>query len=686
MKRFMIFYCLSAAAVSCNNESQQSSDVKSYASDLSGTTGKLAKTFLYLSEAGQIVQRECQVAAPRSAADCSKVRSTRGADDFRQAVKKDIELSQSRLNQGLESLNKDRSQILGRKTDFERQVSDLKGQLDRLGPIPSGSNPGGFLGQALDFARTERDKLKAQLAVTSDPTLRTQMQEALQNFDIQIAQLEAQAGGSGNDPNAAARADLNKRLTVTKQSLDAANADLSGLDDKIAASKAQQTIAGEELRTLDSAMERLKQSVVFDARGTSNTLPSAEKQLVSRFHKLFTEKTPDCNQRSIDGLKELAIGNPAVFTSREAQVGGAWHFGEVLKPLLGGNPNPKQVETFVRAWVSQWQTEFRSSNGDRAAARPDFMGVVDRWKNASGARGIDGLDLRIAPFRLIGITNRFDLRNPLVSGSAGESRLVYGLLEEPTERPQNQGLTVKPFTMIFEYKVAVASDNDLSKWLNLWHDLGTLNCSESNCNAYTDKLSSITRMFTKKEGTLLRSSLGQVRSNEIAFGSPWEQREFNISNAGVNSRLQQVDPKRTPAQSVNNSQQLADFVNSISLENIKSSNYEIPNNMRAAKAQVFGANPEWKVAVDSDRARAFNLNTCNGCHSSDQAVIDGFYHVSPFQGLGVASMSSHLKDQELPRRAKIMAPFLVAPECSAGMPFDARLAAEGQRMLSRPVH
>ncbi|MDQ3235585.1 MAG: hypothetical protein M3Q07_27565, partial [Pseudobdellovibrionaceae bacterium] len=105
-----------------------------------------------------------------------------------------------------------------------------------------------------------------------------------------------------------------------------------------------------------------------------------------------------------------------------------------------------------------------------------------------------------------------------------------------------------------------------------------------------------------------------------------------------------------------------------------------------AKAHVTTNAPQWTVGGDAQKARVFNVNTCNGCHSSDQNVIDGFYHISPFQPFGAAAMSNHLKNDDMPRRVTNFGSFLVEPSCQAGTPFDARLAADAPRMLSRPVH
>ena len=686
MKRLLVFCCLSLTLNSCQNNPKLNSDTKAYASDLSDQSGKLSKTFLYLSEADNVIQRECQVAAPRGLADCPTVRSRQSLTQFRSAVEADILLSRSRLMTSLDNFRRDRKQIVARKAEHERALSDLKNQLNRLPPaLPaSESVQDPFTLRALNFAKGQRESVKARLAASTDPAMQTQLQEALKQFDFKIAELEAKLGGT--DPNAATRLELQRNIVAAESALATSHADLVGLDRKMFSTEAAHDLVAQEFLMRDSVIDQLKQTVVFDARADSASLPTAEKQLVSRFHKLFTVTTPACKDPVIDPLKELAIGSPAVYASKESQVGGIMSFGEVLKPMLGNNPSPKQVETFIREWVKHWSNEFKTSNGDRAAARPGFTQVIDQWRNASSARGIDGLDLRLAPFRLIGITNRFDLRNPLIPGDAGESRLVFALLDSPTDRPQDEGHSVKPFSLIFEFQVATASDSELPRWLKLWHELSGIECSVGNCQDYAKKLANIVKMVTRNEGGIIRSSLGQVRSNEIAFGNPWELREFQLKKNGGESRLIQVDTKQTPQQSLNASQELASFVDSLSIDSLLKNKYEIPLAMRSAKAQVLNANPEWQIPVAGEKAKLFNLNTCNGCHSNDQEVIDGFYHISPFQKPGVDAMSDFMKKSDLPRRALVVKPFLISAECSAGTIFDARMASESNRMLARPVH
>jgi predicted nucleic acid-binding Zn-ribbon protein len=685
MKKLPVLLSVLGLMTACSDNHSTDSAVQSIATNLSDKDGKLARTFLYLLEGDTVRQRECQVAAPQGVQDCRTLKSSKKLNAFRSELDADMALSRNRVNQSLTSLKRDRDTVNQRRANLTTQIQSLQNQINQGGGTPSGENVA-QLQAALNFAQSEREKIRKQLQQARDPAQIAQLQGFLAAFDQQIADLKARiaaAQGGGNT------AELKKQLADAQAALAQANTDLNGLNTKIQAAESQKAVIDEEFRILNATLEKLKQPLVLDARDVSFNASQAEKQLSSRFHKLFQANGPDCSAPSVNAMKELAIGEAAVYTSREAQVGGSWHIGEIVKQLLGGNPSPAQVEAFFRNWVQNWQVETRFASGDTVTARPDFALVLNEWKQASEARGIEGLDLRIAPFRLIGITNRLDLRNPLLTGDAGEARLVFALLEQSTDRPQDGGVNARPFTLIFEYKISVGSDSDISRWAGLWHELGSQTCTAASCDAYASRLAQITRMFThRNQGGFVQARLNQARTNEIAFGNPWELREFNLQPAqgAANARLVMVDVKKTPKLSANNSVELNRFVSSLSLDNIIRNNYDIPANLKGAKAHVAGNGPQWTVGGDVQKANAFNINTCNGCHSSDQNVIDGFYHISPFQPLGQAAMSNHLKNDDMPRRVTNFGSFLVDPSCQAGTPFDARLAQDAPRMLSRPVH
>jgi len=628
MKKLPLLLSVLGLMTACSDNQQTDSTVKSIATNLSDKDGKLARTFLYLLEGDTVRQRECQVAAPQGVQDCGTVRSSKKLTAFRSELEADMTLSRNRVNQSLDTMKRDRDTLNQRRSSLTTQIQTLQNQIAQGGGTPSGENVA-ELQAALNFAQSEREKIRQQLQQTRDPAQIAQLQSFLAAFDQQIADLKARIAAAQGGGNVA---ELRRQLAEAQASLNQVNTDLNALNGKIQTAEAQKSVIDEEFRVLNATLEKLKQPLVFDARDVSFNASQAEKQLSSRFHKLFQATGPDCSTPAVNAMKELAVGDAAVYSSREAQVGGSWHIGEVVKQLLGGNPTPAQVESFFRNWVQNWQVETRLPSGDTVSPRPDFNLVLTEWKQASEARGVEGLDLAIAPFRLIGITNRLDLRNPLVAGDAGEARLAFALLERSTDRPQDAGVNARPFTLIFEYKISVGSDSEIRRWAKLWHDLAA-----QSGDAYVRSLAQITRTFThRNQGGFVQARLGQARTNEIAFGNPWELREFNLQPAqgGAGARLVMVDVKKTPKITANNSADLNRFVSGLSLDSIIKNNYEIPANLRGVKAHVAGSGPQWTVGGDAQKASAFNINTCNGCHSSDQNVIDRLLPLPPFQPPG----------------------------------------------------
>jgi hypothetical protein len=213
------------------------------------------------------------------------------------------------------------------------------------------------------------------------------------------------------------------------------------------------------------------------------------------------------------------------------------------------------------------------------------------------------------------IVNRFDLRDP-AAGSAGQGRLVYGLLES--------GFFPTNFTVIVEYNLPASTPQEVTDWANRWHALGALPLPSEQ---YKVTLETLTRRFTDRgagPGRVNGSSLMQLRTNDFHLTFRWELREFQLS--GTSGFFEEVTVKETPDISFNNTQVFADFVN---------------QNATALKALVPGAGsnlvpPQFQEApflagsafndffrwdapgiVDGEARFHASLNTCNGCHGPE---------------------------------------------------------------------
>src|SRR5262249_51208324 len=145
--------------------------------------------------------------------------------------------------------------------------------------------------------------------------------------------------------------------------------------------------------------------------------------------------------------------------------------------------------------------------------------VLDPWP-----RTPDGeIDLDRAPLELLAIVNRIDLRD-LDKGQAGEGRFVFGVLD-PFGFPQS-------FTVIVEYQLPAATQQDVLDWAASWHALSSHPFPSEEYNA---ALEALTLRFSGRNaapGKPNGSALGQLRTNEIALEPRWQLREFTLGADG----------------------------------------------------------------------------------------------------------------------------------------------------------
>lgn len=307
---------------------------------------------------------------------------------------------------------------------------------------------------------------------------------------------------------------------------------------------------------------------------------------------------------------------------------GVWTFNHLMSELAqdAGISTP----VFVRKWLRKWELD-QNVNDFIVPNRAANMGnVIANWPKVSGQ-----LDMKKAPFKLVAIVNRVDLRANTVygGGSAGEGRFIFALMN---------GCTPTRFLVIFEYGIRKNSCMSTKAWGKQWFDLKN---NPVGSNAYNQALEAITLQFTEAgtnpAQTPNHSSLNQLRTNEIALGSIWELREFKLSP--FTGHLFEDTVKQTPDGSFNNTQTLADYANP-NATLIVQDKHVVPddflgnaflggNALVPFPPNLFfwdGPAPHPSAAItgppQANLRHHLSLNTCNGCHGGETHAT--FTHVS----------------------------------------------------------
>lgn len=321
-------------------------------------------------------------------------------------------------------------------------------------------------------------------------------------------------------------------------------------------------------------------------------------------------------------ITDLSVVEDKVLTDGRSTPPGPWSFRALMEGIAG----PRDASQLVLDWLRTWERD-QVVNGFRVPARPQMRTLVTQpWLQRSGGKK---LDLALAPFRLLAIVNRIDLRggSAYAPSNAGEGRFVFGVLGPAGE--------VLSFTVILEYGLPARDARELQGWAESWHALGQVPFGAR----YNRLLSLLTQRFTRRgagAGKVNGSALNQLRTNEIAVGSPWELREFVLEKG--TGRLAPATVKQTPDDGLNQSAALADLINQNQAA-ILAGQFVVPTKLLGGASPVNGV---WNAAgIKSPQARhLLALNTCSGCHQAETAT--GFVHVGPRAAGQAAPLSGFL--------------------------------------------
>lgn len=349
-----------------------------------------------------------------------------------------------------------------------------------------------------------------------------------------------------------------------------------------------------------------------------------------------------------------------------------WTFRHLVERIAG----PRDPSEWVLEWLGEWETD-QAVAGGIAPARPDVRRlIIEPWLAASGGAR---LDLARAPFKLLAIVNRMDLRE--TSGtqvfSAGEGRFVFGVTRmDGTPLPPSAGPAPGGLFIIFEYELPATSQVVLRSWASDWASLGGRVVGSPEYNLALER---VTRRFTDASyaGRPAGSALSQVRTNDISLGPTWELREFALdqtaylvtrATAGTPDTIR-INGRPAFSRLINdNEPSILDgsFVLSSDLETAGSLSGPFVPAMFPdfpLRTFTFTGTPlppplldiPWSAAGvrNNDARHQFALSTCNGCHRNETST--GFVHVGFPAGPGQpAQLSGFLRG--------VVAPDPVRPE------------------------
>jgi hypothetical protein len=376
-----------------------------------------------------------------------------------------------------------------------------------------------------------------------------------------------------------------------------------------------------------------------------------------------SQDAPDCGIH-VDRFKELVIVDDAVITDARASntADGVWSFRRRIEEMTPPGAAP---ETTIANWLSSWKITTAINQFPVAARTQVDQKVLCRWMRVTPANQCDEtcakctgriLTLEKAPFRLVGISNRLDLRDQVTPDpdTAGEARFIYGLTNGPGDDPQSAPMAM---TVIFEYR-QVLRGRTQAALDRQWHALGAHAAFDE---AYKVDLAALLQSFTEPGAAPSRplgNAIGQLRTNEREFDWAWDMREFVLSNDGL--RLSSTE--NTPDLTLSASQPFAQFLTD-NRAAIMAGRHALPSRLQGGAVGILS---DWTAPVDSALVRAFSLETCNGCHQN-HPMVDFNFHISPHRS-GVAKLSSFLNNpadpthDELARRERFLATALCAEQ------------------------
>lgn len=451
---------------------------------------------------------------------------------------------------------------------------------------------------------------------------------------------------------------------------------------------AGRTLVGEESqRAFDYEGFRAGKAVVFDSAVISLSESPALKS--SRGPVKQVNATFPPNQFA---ERVLMIRDVGVVTDKDRTInpcdgqgtpGGVWTFEHLMTEMANQTNSGIDPSLFTEEWLKHWVAD-QTINTFGVPKRTEMQAIIDQWRAAGGG---EQLNLKLAPFRLLAIVNRPDLRRTTGGGGgyptnstgsfldAGEARFIFGLVlppgwtikggyerEDQAPRIHENGCRALPYSVIFEYRVPKCHCEAVVEWAKDWMDLDNY---VPGTGDYNKRLERLTEQFVTANANPTRpngSAIGQVRTNEIALLRPWELREFQLVQFPW-SLLAETTTADTPDDSFNNTTVFRDWVLGQVAPGLAGPDFDqaVPGVPLFFQSKPFlGAGPTAPSAAffwDAPGLTLSNLqenwgrhrasfNTCDGCHAAETNTI--FVHVDPATPGLPADLSGFLTGNTVP--------------------------------------
>lgn len=341
---------------------------------------------------------------------------------------------------------------------------------------------------------------------------------------------------------------------------------------------------------------------------------------------------------------------------------GAWTFGKLMTEIANEPVTGIRPGDFVEHWLQEWTANQTINTFTVPSRQARTQLLIDAWPRLPDGQ----LDLAQAPFRLLAIVNRLDLRGNTLYGSTngGEARFVFGMLDCNHVLGLHDELEM---LTILEYGVKKNSCPDARTWAQQWLALSGLAMGSA---AYNAQLQAITDQFTLANANPAQlpnhSAISQVRTNEFSLGGPaetfWELRESRLNGCrgiGCPSPTIGLLEHKTVAQTPDRSFAMPAnwpvvraFINANEASILSGTHVVpalLPSGTRFLGGHIEpGAGFAWNPgSVDLEARHEFAKATCNGCHTVETSTH--FTHISTRAAGETVELSDFLTGADMPK-------------------------------------